>query len=417
MQYQIFISYRRDGGEFLGRMIYDRLIELGYKVFFDVESLRSGKFNEQLYEVIEKCDDFILLLSPNSLERCLEPEDWILKEVSYAITNKKNIIPVMMKKFVFPESIPLKISQIKDYEALSFSMEYWDAFIEKLHMHFLHSKAMNKEYIRYELEQKEYYNIKVPFINYYKSRKQNFWDISCSGKLKIRVEIEENCYNLCHQFSNVDNYMYYEKNLNQYLEYVGVDKKRLEQLLVKIMKLKEYTSHNGDKDSFFYSEYVLYLLGMRQILNITIQEKNREISKRFPMLGSPFEEILGVVVLCQYLLDIDDIIFWRIDKIYEEKHVYNNDFRKYVPQAFDVWNKFLDKSKKDYSVEYKNKYSYFGVLLFDLIIDTAELVSEIAKYSPNLRAYVRHMILCYYKYLKKKGILLPKEIQKKVYDF
>ena len=49
MSYQIFISYRRDGGDMLAQLLFDRLTHLGFSVFYDVESLRSGKFNEALY--------------------------------------------------------------------------------------------------------------------------------------------------------------------------------------------------------------------------------------------------------------------------------------------------------------------------------------------------------------------------------
>lgn len=70
-KYDIFISYRRDGGEFLGKSLYDKLTDAGYRVFFDVESLRSGKFNTQLYQVIAECQDFILLLPKGALDRCI----------------------------------------------------------------------------------------------------------------------------------------------------------------------------------------------------------------------------------------------------------------------------------------------------------------------------------------------------------
>ena len=47
MDTQIFISYRRQNGEFLGKILYDELTRNGYSVFFDIESMRSGRFNEQ----------------------------------------------------------------------------------------------------------------------------------------------------------------------------------------------------------------------------------------------------------------------------------------------------------------------------------------------------------------------------------
>ena len=57
MKYDIFISYRRDGGDTLAQLIYDRLTDRGYSVFLDIESLRSGKFNEKLFSVIDECRD------------------------------------------------------------------------------------------------------------------------------------------------------------------------------------------------------------------------------------------------------------------------------------------------------------------------------------------------------------------------
>ena len=54
IQYDIFISYRRSDGFATAQLIYDRLEQRGYRVSFDMETLRSGNFNTQLYERIEK---------------------------------------------------------------------------------------------------------------------------------------------------------------------------------------------------------------------------------------------------------------------------------------------------------------------------------------------------------------------------
>jgi hypothetical protein len=48
-----FFSYRRKNGFETASLIVERLKNAGYRVFFDVEALKSGKFNEQLYAVIE----------------------------------------------------------------------------------------------------------------------------------------------------------------------------------------------------------------------------------------------------------------------------------------------------------------------------------------------------------------------------
>ena len=52
MKCDIFISYRRDGGDMTAMYIYQALKERGYDVFYDLEVLRAGKFNDALLENI-----------------------------------------------------------------------------------------------------------------------------------------------------------------------------------------------------------------------------------------------------------------------------------------------------------------------------------------------------------------------------
>ena len=61
-KYDVFISYRRDGGFETAKHLFDLLTRDGYKVSFDIDTLRSGDFDEQLYERIEFCKDFILIV-------------------------------------------------------------------------------------------------------------------------------------------------------------------------------------------------------------------------------------------------------------------------------------------------------------------------------------------------------------------
>lgn len=130
--YQIFISYRRDGGEGLAGRIADRLSSQGYCVFYDVESMRSGTFNTQLFEAIDKCQDVLLILPPNALDRCANPDDWVRQEILYSISHNKNIIPVMMRNFTFPNVLPPELSAIRYMEGVVASNEYFDAVMQKI---------------------------------------------------------------------------------------------------------------------------------------------------------------------------------------------------------------------------------------------------------------------------------------------
>ena len=80
-----------------------------------MEALRSGKFNEQLFGVIDNCKDFLVVLPPNALERCVNEDDWVRLEVCRAMANKKNIVPVMLSGFDWPNPMPVGMEQLKDY--------------------------------------------------------------------------------------------------------------------------------------------------------------------------------------------------------------------------------------------------------------------------------------------------------------
>lgn len=133
MKHQIFLSYRREGGETLAQLIHDRLSARGYNVFYDIESLSSGPFNTKLYEKIEECEDFILVLPPRALDRCIYDEDWVRCEIRHALKHKKNIIPLLMRGFVFPNDLPNDINAVRDMQGVEFeTMEFLDARIDKL---------------------------------------------------------------------------------------------------------------------------------------------------------------------------------------------------------------------------------------------------------------------------------------------
>ena len=128
----VFISYRREGGYAMARLLYECLKNNGLSVFLDLEELRSGQFNEKLYQEIDKCKNFVLVLPPNSLDRCHAENDWLRLEIEYAIKQQKNIIPVMMVGFEFPEQLPPSLQVLPFFNGVKSSREYFDATIKKI---------------------------------------------------------------------------------------------------------------------------------------------------------------------------------------------------------------------------------------------------------------------------------------------
>ena len=140
MKYDVFVSYRRSSFE-SANLIAEKLRSMGSSVFFDVESLRSGNFNEQLFNVIDNCSDFVLVLPPNALDRCVNEDDWVRLEVCRAMAHNKNIIPVMLNGFTWPSSMPQGMEELCNYQALTASsIEYFDLALQRLQERYLLSK-------------------------------------------------------------------------------------------------------------------------------------------------------------------------------------------------------------------------------------------------------------------------------------
>lgn len=139
-QYDIFISYRRSSYD-TANLIATRLKAAGYSVFFDIEALRAGKFNEQLYEVIDNCKDFISVLPPDALDRCVNDDDWVRLEICRAMERDKNIVPVMLNGFTWPDPMPEGMEELCNYQALTAnSIEYFEMSMERLQKMYLTSK-------------------------------------------------------------------------------------------------------------------------------------------------------------------------------------------------------------------------------------------------------------------------------------
>lgn len=111
--YDIFISYRREGGREIARTIKLALEARGYSnIFFDYNSLRDGVFNEAILSAIQNCKDFILVLSDGAMDRCSNEDDWVAREIRTAIASGCKIIPVKVNQgeWSWPADFPKDLS-------------------------------------------------------------------------------------------------------------------------------------------------------------------------------------------------------------------------------------------------------------------------------------------------------------------
>lgn len=117
-KYDIFISYRRDkGGKELAMLIYSELVNKHkLSVFMDLVELKDNTFGPQILQAIESAPIFLFVLSEDSLDRCVDENDWVRREILHAVSLDRHIIPVNPEnRFkAFPKGLPSQI-----YGALS----------------------------------------------------------------------------------------------------------------------------------------------------------------------------------------------------------------------------------------------------------------------------------------------------------
>ena len=148
--YDVFISYRRENGYDTAKHLNDLLVKDGYKVSFDLDTLRNGDFDVQLLTRIEQCTDFILIVDKHAFDRTLDPDfdpqkDWLRCELAHALKHDKNIIPVFLSDVTgFPEGLPDDVSDVVKKNGPEFNRYYFDDFYKKLRKRFLKSRSRRK---------------------------------------------------------------------------------------------------------------------------------------------------------------------------------------------------------------------------------------------------------------------------------
>jgi tetratricopeptide (TPR) repeat protein len=136
----VFVSYRRDVSSFIARAIFMDLRANGYDVFMDVESIDSGAFDTVILNQIAARAHFVLILTPGSVERCAEPDDWLRREIETAIDLKRNIVPLLVNNFNFKGQenyLTGKLAGLVRYNALNVPHDYFDEAMNKLRTRFL----------------------------------------------------------------------------------------------------------------------------------------------------------------------------------------------------------------------------------------------------------------------------------------
>ena len=147
--YDIFISYRHSRISNLEAGRLNESLKNLYNVCFDLEDFPDGDLPDCLYEGIEECTDFILIVEKGTFDRTMDPsnekEDWVRLEIEYALKCDKNVIPILLPDAEFPPHLPPNIYPIVNKRGPEYNGgSYYATFIDRLVNDFCKS---NQRYI------------------------------------------------------------------------------------------------------------------------------------------------------------------------------------------------------------------------------------------------------------------------------
>ncbi|MBL8828629.1 MAG: toll/interleukin-1 receptor domain-containing protein [Planctomycetaceae bacterium] len=128
-----FLSYRRLGDSETARAIRAELKSRNLRAFLDIDDLGRAAFDEQLLHRIESIPNFVIVLSPGALDRCLsDDDDWVRKEIAHAFLKNRNIIPVLKDDFKFPASLPSDIANLPRINGVIYSHVHFESVVNKM---------------------------------------------------------------------------------------------------------------------------------------------------------------------------------------------------------------------------------------------------------------------------------------------
>ena len=121
MEYDIFISYSRADTQIVDQFV-TKLTDAGYRVWIDLEGIDGGDpFPVRIVEAIESSTIVLFFSSENS-----NASRWIIKEVLYAFSKDKIIIPIKIDETKYNKAIALHLIDINfvPYKHNNFSSTY-----------------------------------------------------------------------------------------------------------------------------------------------------------------------------------------------------------------------------------------------------------------------------------------------------
>ena len=105
----------------------------------DVDDIDNGEFERVILTQIAARAHFIVILESGSLDRIGAADDWLRREISYALSLERNIVPLTCNGFRLDQGVelPADIVRLRSFNAVSVPHDYFDEAMVKLRRRFL----------------------------------------------------------------------------------------------------------------------------------------------------------------------------------------------------------------------------------------------------------------------------------------
>ena len=134
--YDVFISYRRQGGAVKAELTKDELAKRGFRenrMFLDTRSLTSGNYLKTILDAIANSKNVVVVITTDCFKILPTESTWVW-EIEYALVLHKNVVPVYFDGIteLKADEIPSCIQRLAFENAVQYVHQYADASFDRL---------------------------------------------------------------------------------------------------------------------------------------------------------------------------------------------------------------------------------------------------------------------------------------------
>lgn len=134
--YDVFISYRRQGGAEKAELTKGELMKRGFRenrMFMDTRSIVSGNYIQSILEALDESVNMVVIVTKDCFDNLPADSTWV-KEIEHALQRGINIVPVYFDGIatVKADELPETIQRLSFENAVMYVHEYADASFDRL---------------------------------------------------------------------------------------------------------------------------------------------------------------------------------------------------------------------------------------------------------------------------------------------